>query len=75
MTSSYFAPLVTLPTIIDEEGKYVTRLGDVVTIDMVSAAHEFGCFGEYDNGLRDRWHKSGRIFATRESDADIIKRN
>lgn len=75
MTKAYFLPLVSLPVIIDEPGKYVTRCGDVVTINIVSVKHDFGCYGSYgvgDNGAGESWHKSGRLFATSKSLYDIV---
>jgi hypothetical protein len=73
MRSSYFAPLVTLPVIIAAPGNYVTRDGQVVTIDTASSRHNFRCKGSYKNGVREGWHKSGRIFAGYETANDVVK--
>lgn len=71
---AYFAPLVTKPVIITGPGQYKTRNGDIVTIHKVSRAHDFGCGGHYSDDTYDSWHKSGRIFATSESQNDIVSR-
>lgn len=72
MTSAYFASLVLLPTVVTEPGQYRTRGGEVVTVNTVSMRHNFGCSGVYADGTRERWHKSGRIYATRECRNDIV---
>lgn len=73
-SSVYFAPLVTKPTIITEPGQYRTRGGEIVTVQGVSKQHDFGCTGHYAHGTRERWHKSGRIFAVAESQNDIVEK-
>jgi hypothetical protein len=73
MGSAYFAPLVLLPTIITKPGKYRTRNGETVTIESVSSQHDYNCVGAYDrHGIREGWHKSGRIMATSKTLNDII---
>lgn len=72
MTSAYFAPLVLLPTIITKPGVYETRAGEKVQI-LVCRRDGFGCFGIYSSGIHERFHQSGRIFATSESTNDIVK--
>ena len=74
MSSAYFAPLVLLATVIDSAGQYRTRSGDVVTINSFTARHSFGCGGSYASGIAERWHKSGRILASRETVNDIIEK-
>lgn len=74
MASVYIAPLVTKPTIITEPGQYRTRGGEIVTVETVSVRPDFGCTGHYEHGTRERWHKSGRIFAGMESQHDIVER-
>lgn len=69
---SYFAALVTKPTIIVKPGKYQTRCGEIVKVEIASARHEFGCVGVYANGVREVWHKTGRLYATRECANDIV---
>lgn len=72
MASAYFAPLVLLPTVIDGAGKYVTRCGESAEIAQSSHKHDFGCIGTYSNGTTERWHKSGRLFASRETANDVV---
>jgi hypothetical protein len=72
--SSYFAPLVALPVLVDQPGLYRTRVGDVVRIDEVSRAHDFGCLGSYASGIRENWHHSGRLYASVECGNDILQR-
>jgi len=71
MTAAYFAPLVTLPVLIDAPGDYLTRSGERVTIRRPSWRNEFGCIGQYANGTAESWHRSGRLFAGQQSDNDI----
>lgn len=73
MSLAYFAPLVARPIIITQPGSYRTRRGEVVTVAEVSISHDFGCIGSYSDGTQERWHKSGRIFAGRETANDIIE--
>lgn len=75
MTSAYFAPLVTKPVIIDTPGEYLTRGGETVIIDTVSARHDLGCKGTYADGVTDGWHKSGRLYADSECINDIVRAN
>ena len=70
--TSYWAPFVTLPVIITKTGDYLTRKGERVTIVKVSTKHDFGCLGHYSTGQDEGWHKSGRLFAGRTSDNDIV---
>lgn len=68
------APLVTLPLIVNEPGQYRTRCGETVTVLTVSKRHDFGCLGEYANGVAEGWHRSGRLYASRECSNDIVAR-
>jgi hypothetical protein len=74
VNSAYFAPLVILPTLIDGPGAYLTRCGEVVEIHLASNQHRFACHGVYPNGVADSWHRSGRLFAGRETTNDIVTR-
>lgn len=74
MTTAYFAPLVTLPVIVDEPGQYRTRCGEEVNITKVSKRHDLGCCGLYAEGTEEHWHKSGRIFANVTSWNDIVEK-
>lgn len=71
--SAYFAPLVTLPVVVAVPGAYLTRGNEVVTVVVASARNDFGCRGTYSNGVREGWHRSGRIFAGQESANDIVQ--
>ncbi len=73
MTSAYFAPLVLFPAIITGPGRYLTRCGEAVEIVKASQRHEFGCHGTYSNGIADKWHRSGRLFAGMLSPNDIVR--
>ena len=70
--SAYFADLVGLPAVVVAVGFYLTRAGELVHVDAVSARHDFGCTGSYANGAGERWHKSGRLFAGMLSVNDIV---
>jgi hypothetical protein len=76
MSSTYWAEFVTRPVIITEPGCYRTRGGDAVEITEVSREyrHQYGCVGTYPNGVRDRWHKSGRLYRYSLSLNDIVER-
>jgi len=75
MATAYFTPLVSLPFIIDEPGKYVTRGGNLVTITKVSRMHDFNCCGFYDGfDIKDRWHKSGRSYSSVVCGNDIVSK-
>jgi hypothetical protein len=70
--TTYFVPLITLPTIIDQPGEYLTRCGETVTVSVVSSKHDLGCLGEYSPDIREGWHKSGRLYASTQSKNDIV---
>lgn len=72
MSSANFAPFVSLPVVILEPGRYVTRCGEVVTVEQASTQHKFACVGTYGNGVRERWHKTGRLYFDFESPNDIL---
>lgn len=77
MTHAYFAPLVLLPIVITEPGKYTTRSGETVLIERTSGKHDFGNCGIYtdtDERITESWHRSGRVSATRESNNDVVAR-
>jgi len=67
----YAAHFLSLPVVITEAGRYVTRSGDVVTVDDVSSCHWKR--GRYSTGGQETWHRSGRIFSGRETDNDIVR--
>lgn len=75
MSSAYFAPLVTKPVVITGAGRYRTRCGEVVVVNDAPAGirhHAFDCFGRYATGEREQWHRSGRLYASRECSNDIV---
>jgi hypothetical protein len=73
MTTAYFASLVALPTLIFQPGQYRTRCGETVTVDVASPRHRFTCAGVYSDGTPEWWHKTGRLFAHRETQNDIVE--
>lgn len=73
--TTYFIPLFSLPAIVNEPGEYLTRGGERVMVERVSARHDFNCVGQYaSSSIAERWHKTGRIMATSETANDIVKR-
>lgn len=73
MSKGWFMSLVLLPDVITGPGQYETRCGEVVTITQSSTCHDFGCRGTYSNGVKERWHKSGRIHFGQICDNDVIR--
>lgn len=72
--SAYFAPLVTLPIVITESGWYLTRRGERVAINAVSARNDFCNIGRYSSGEIEGWHRSGRLYSGTLSANDIVAR-
>lgn len=72
-SSAHFLPLVCLPVVIERPGNYITRCGEVVTVGAVSSRNDFGCSGLYSDGVRERWHRSGRVFASCETANDVVR--
>lgn len=72
-TKAWYASLVTKPDIITAPGEYVTRSGETVTVTDASRRHDFRCIGTYSNGIREGWHKSGRLYFGIESKNDIVR--
>lgn len=72
MSSAYYWPFVLLPVVLVAPGRYLTRGGDVVTVNTVSTRHDHGCRGVYPCGTPEGWHKSGRIYAGMLSANDIV---
>ena len=66
----YCAHFLSFPVIITEPGQYVTRSGEVVVIEDGSDFHWKR--GRYPNGVRESWHRSGRIFSGQETPNDIV---
>ncbi|MBW4656636.1 MAG: hypothetical protein KME20_26870 [Kaiparowitsia implicata GSE-PSE-MK54-09C] len=71
-SKAYFASLVLLPTIVTGPGNYVTRAGEIVTIETSTRWRDFACRGTYPNGVADGWHRSGRLYAGIECANDIV---
>lgn len=67
-----FASLVCLPDVVVAAGQYLTRAGEVVTIEGASTRQDFGCTGRYPSGVTEGWHKSGRILFGCETANDIV---
>jgi len=69
---------VTLPVIIDGPGKYRTRCGETVVITHIQQGGGCDRCGFYDTGeetpIRDRWHKSGRVYPSTDSNNDILEK-
>ncbi len=59
----------TLPVIITEPGIYLTRCGERVAVTYV-AGHR--AYGNYACGIKESWHKSGRLFPSTASTNDIV---
>ena len=73
--ASWMVSLVALPVIIDENGEYKTRKGEIVLIVRTSKKNDFGCDGWYDeSNILDSWHKSGRLYFGQLSDNDIVSK-
>lgn len=74
--TAYFHQLVLKPAIIDGVGNYKTRCGETVAITMYTykPQHDFDCHGKYANGIRESWHRSGRLYADIECDNDIVEK-
>jgi hypothetical protein len=73
---AFFASLVALPDVITGPGQYVTRCGDIVTINSAGGrAARFDCFGAYSDGTRESWHRGGRIMASCQTANDIVRPN
>lgn len=73
MASASFCAFITLPNVIEQPGQYITRGGEVVTVDAASSRHDFKCKGRYANGVHDCWHKSGRLYFGALSKNDIVR--
>jgi hypothetical protein len=73
MSSAHFYPLIFVPVVITKPGQYLTRCGETVTVETVSTKHDYGCRGFYNKeGIKEGWHKSGRIYPGQECNNDIV---
>lgn len=66
--------LIVLPTIVDAPGRYLTRAGEVVSVERLTRGFGgFGCEGHYPSGQAERWHRSGRLYFGALSDNDVVR--
>lgn len=71
--ASFLVPLVSLPVVIANVGKYITRNGEVVDVSVVSSNQDLGCKGTYSSGQTEGWHRSGRLYSSKQSTNDIVQ--
>lgn len=69
----FLSPLVSLPVVIVDAGKYITRSGEVVEVDVASSNQDLGCKGTYSTGQAEGWHRSGRLYSSKQSMNDIVQ--
>lgn len=69
----FIAPLVSLPVVITHAGKYITRSGEVVEVHVTSSNQDLGCMGAYATGQAEGWHRSGRLYSSKQSMNDIVQ--
>lgn len=69
----YWVSLCVLPVVVSQPGKYETRCGEVVEVYAIDSRYPHLVHGHYPSGIQESWHESGRIFAGRETDNDIIR--
>ena len=69
----FLAPLVSLPVVITGTGKYLTRSGEVVEVKVASSNQDLGCKGAYSTGQAEGWHRSGRLYSSKQSMNDIVQ--
>ena len=72
MSAAWFCPFLSLPTVITVPGQYLTRGGEVVTVESTSTRHDFNNRGTYSTGQREGWHKTGRLYFGMLSNNDIV---
>lgn len=70
---------ITLPVVIDGPGSYLTRGGDVVTVEQISSGLGFGyqnrAVGRYSNGTVEFWScRGGRVLPYYLSRNDIVSK-
>lgn len=67
-----FVSITGLPTLITAPGQYITRCGEIVTVERITPGHDFGCDGSYPGGPLESWHRTGRLYYGCESRNDIV---
>jgi hypothetical protein len=60
-------------TVVTGPGRYVTRSGETVTVERLGGYGGLWAYGRYDNGVRESWFVSGRIFTVMLSPNDIVR--
>lgn len=65
---------MSLPKIVTESGKYLTRYGDLIVVDAIGHIAKFSCVGSYPDGVKESWHRSGRLYANVKCANDIIQK-
>jgi hypothetical protein len=68
-----------LPIVVDAPGSYLTRGGDVVTVEIISTSGGYGyqnrADGHYSTGVRETWScRGGRVLPYSLSQNDIVAR-
>jgi hypothetical protein len=69
----FLAPLAALPVVITGARKYITRSGEVVEVHTASGNQDLGCKGTYPTGQAEGWHRSGRLYSSKQSMNDIVQ--
>ncbi len=72
---SYGTHTLLLPRIITGPGRYLTRKGEIVTIDSLGGYADWQAAGKYSDGVDECWLVSGRIFPSADltSPNDIVR--
>ena len=66
----FFTPF---PTIVNKPGVYVTRCGETVLVTEVGRSIKCrDCEGVYNNGIKESWNSTGRLYTGLLSQNDIV---
>lgn len=68
-----FVQHIILPTIVTRPGRYVTRCGEVVTVERITTGLHASAYGYYSNGIEERWDACGRLLPHSLSKNDIVQ--
>ena len=71
-TACYLMAFAKFPRVINAPGKYLTRGGEIVTVDTVEPGMHTFYRGSYSCGIKESWHNTGRIFSRTDSQNDIV---